>query len=65
MEKEKLSNKKDNPVKENKTHVTIGRSSIPIEVLKPMKKDDFRKAFAGKLGVDIDKAWKIAQEARK
>ena len=30
-----------------------------------MTKTHFKKCFRGKLGVDLDKAWKIIQEAKK
>jgi len=43
--------------------VKIGNTSFNLD--EKMSKTHFKKCFRGKLGIDLDKAWRIIQEAKK
>ena len=43
--------------------VKIGNTSFNLD--EKMSKTHFKKCFRGKLGIDLEKAWRIIQEAKK
>jgi len=43
--------------------IKIGNTTFNLEV--KMTKTEFKKRYRGRLGVDLDKAWDMIQEAKK